>query len=62
MNDISIKVLSKKRAKKAKQKLLAPERRALQAEQSAKQEQLREINRTIAAHAFNLFQQYAALR
>lgn len=62
MNDISIKVLSKKRAKKAKQKLLAPERRALQAEQSAKQEQLREISRTIAAHAFNLFQQYAALR
>jgi hypothetical protein len=62
MKYISKKASSKKRDKKAKQKLLTPEQRALQAEQAAKQEQLREIRRAITAHAINLFQQYIALR
>ncbi|MBS4433265.1 HNH endonuclease [Pectobacterium punjabense] len=59
MNYIRKKSLSKKTAKKAKQKLLTPEQRALQA---AKQDQLREIKFAIAVHAINLFQQYKALR
>lgn len=62
MNDISKKASSKKRTKKAKQKLLTSEQKALQAEQAAKKEQLREIRLAISAHAINLFQQYTALR
>lgn len=62
MNDISKKASSKKRSKKTKQKLLAPEQKALQAEKAAKKERLREIKFAIAVHAINLFQEYTALR
>ncbi|AUU26771.1 MULTISPECIES: HNH endonuclease signature motif containing protein [Citrobacter] len=62
MNDTSKKASSKKRTKKAKQNLLTPEQKTLQAEKAAKKERLREIKFAIAAHAINLFQNYTALR
>ncbi|MEZ6878433.1 HNH endonuclease [Enterobacter sp. KBR-315C3_2022] len=53
---------SKKKAKKAKQKLSPEEQRAKQAEHQAQEDRKRDVRRAIAAHAINLFQKYTALR